>query len=80
MAYNINRKVSDILLFEFGNTYNKYGDEFVEAHRLAFWMTGVKQEENWNVTSSKVDFFFMKGMVEKVLQNLAYTKVLFQVQ
>ena len=70
LAYNINRKVSDILLFEFGNTYNKYGDEFVEAHRLAFWMTGVKQEENWNVTSSKVDFFFMKGMVEKVLQKL----------
>ena len=59
MAYNINRKVSDV--FEFGNTYNKYGDEFVEAHRLALWMTGVKQEENWNVTASKVDFFFMRS-------------------
>ena len=70
LAYNINRKVSDVLLYEFGNTYNKYGDEFVEAHRLALWMTGVKQEENWNVTASKVDFFFMKGMVEKVLQKL----------
>ena len=70
LAYNINRKVSDVFLYEFGNTYNKYGDEFVEAHRLALWMTGMKQEENWNVTASKVDFFYMKGVVEKVLQRL----------
>ena len=70
LAYNINRKVSDVFLFEFGNTYNKYGDEFVEAHRLALWMTGMKQEEKWNVTASKVDFFYMKGVVEKVLQRL----------
>ena len=70
LAYNINRKVSDVFLYEFGNTYNKYGDEFFEAHRLALWMTGVKQEENWNVTASKADFFFMKGVVEKVLQKL----------
>ena len=37
LAYNINRKVSDVFLYEFGNTYNKYGDEFVEAHR---WLCG----------------------------------------
>ena len=33
-------------------------------------MTGVKQEENWNVKASNVDFFYMKGVVEKVLQRL----------
>ena len=70
LAYNINRKVSDVFLYEFGKTYNRYGDDFVEERRLALWMTGKKQEESWNAKSDKVDFFHMKGLVEKVLQKL----------
>ena len=70
LAYNINRKVSDVFLYEFGKTYNRYGDEFVEERRLALWMTGKKQEESWNAKSDKVDFFHMKGIVEKILQKL----------
>ena len=35
LAYNINRKVSDVMLYEFGKTYNRYGDDFVEEQRLA---------------------------------------------
>jgi len=70
LAYNINRKVSDVFLYEFGKTYNRYGDDFVEERRLALWMTGKKQEESWNAKDDKVDFFHMKGLVEKVLQKL----------
>ena len=74
LAYNINRKESNVLLYEFGKTYNRYGDDFVEERRLAMWMTGNKQEENWNVSNAKVDFFHMKGMVEKLLQKLGLNK------
>ena len=70
LAYNINRKVSDVFLYEFGKTYNRYGDDFVEERRLALWMTGKKQEESWNAKSDKIDFFHMKGLVEKILQKL----------
>ena len=70
LAYNINRKVPNVLLYEFGKTYNRYGDEFVEERRLALWLTGGKQEEGWNAKSDKVDFFHMKGLVEKILQKL----------
>ena len=70
LAYNINRKVSDVFLYEFGKTYNRYGVDFVEERRLALWMTGKKQEESWNAKDDKVDFFHMKGLVEKVLQKL----------
>ena len=70
LAYNINRKVSDVFLYEFGKTYNRFGDEFVEERRLALWMTGKKQEESWNAKNDKVDFFYMKGLVEKILQKL----------
>jgi len=70
LAYNINRKVPNVLLYEFGKTYNRYGDEYVEERRLALWLTGGKQEEGWNAKSDKVDFFHMRGLVEKILQKL----------
>ena len=74
LTYNINRKESNVLLYEFGRTYNRYGDDFIEERRLAVLMTGNKQEENWNVSNAKVDFFHMKGMVEKLLQKLGLNK------
>lgn len=74
LAYNINRQVSDVFIYEFGNTYNKYGDDFIEAQRLALLMTGKKQDESWNVSSAKVDFFYMKGTVEKLLRKLGLFK------
>lgn len=74
LAYNINRKVSDVMLYEFGKTYNRYGDDFVEERRLALWTTGKKQEENWNASKSRVDFFLMRGFVEKLLHKLGLNK------
>ena len=68
LAYNINRKVPNVLLYEFGKTYNRYGDEYVEERRLALWLTGGKQEEGWNAKSDKVDFFHMRGLVERLVQ------------
>tara|TARA_Y100000385_G_scaffold291716_1_gene371693 strand:+ start:7149 stop:9587 length:2439 start_codon:yes stop_codon:yes gene_type:complete len=70
IAFNLNRKTADVFLYEFGKIYNCYGDEFVEERQLALWMTGNKQEENWNVGAQKVDFFYMKGIVQKLLQKL----------
>ncbi len=70
IAFNLNRKSLDIFLYEFGKIYNRFGNKFVEERKLALWMTGIKQEVNWNVNTQKVDFFFMKGIVQKLLQKL----------
>ncbi|MDA7787276.1 phenylalanine--tRNA ligase subunit beta, partial [bacterium] len=74
LAYNINRKTSDVLLYEFGKTYNKFGENHIEERHLALWATGRKQESNWNSSKDKVDFFYLKGMVEKLLQRLGLHK------
>ena len=74
LAYNINRKVSDVMLYEFGKTYNRYGDDFVEEQRLAMWTTGKKEDENWNAGKSNVDVFQMRGFVEKLLFKLGLDK------
>lgn len=80
LAYNINRKVSDVMLYEFGNIYNRYGDDFVEESKLALWLTGNKQSEGWNASKENVDFFYLKGMVEKVLMKLGINKGVSQSQ
>jgi len=74
LAYNINRKTSDVLLYEFGKTYNKFGENHIEERHLALWATGRKQESNWNSSKDKVDFFYLKGMVEKLLKRLGLHK------
>ena len=74
LAYNINRKVSDVLLYEYGKTYNKFGDDYHEERRLALWVSGKKQGASWSSSKDKVDFFYLKGIVEKLLQRLGLHK------
>ena len=70
LAYNINRKKADVLLYEFGKTYNKFGEKHHEERHLALWSTGKKQASNWNSSKDNVDFFYLKGIVEKILKSL----------
>ena len=37
---------------------------------MALWSTGKKQASNWNSSKDKVDFFYLKGIVEKILKRL----------
>ena len=74
LAYNINRKASDVFLYEFGKIYNKFGENYHEERHLALWATGRKQASNWNSSKEKVDFFYLKGIVEKLLQRLGLNK------
>lgn len=56
--------------FEFGTTYHKYGDRYVESKRLVLAITGRKQTESWNSTSETVNYFTIKGIVESILSRL----------
>ncbi|MFK8283631.1 phenylalanine--tRNA ligase subunit beta [Capnocytophaga canis] len=70
IEYNINRKRSDLKLFEFGKSYHKIGDNFVENKHLMIYITGNQLPENWNTIPQKTDFFFLKGIVESVFERL----------
>ena len=64
ISFNINRKKTNLKLFEFGKTYHKTTDGFDEKKRLSLYLTGNKTAEYWNTTVSKTDFFLMRGYVE----------------
>lgn len=69
-SYNINRKRSNLKLFEFGKTYHKIIHERKENKRLALLLSGNKTQENWLEPSSKSDFFYLKGIVNSILERL----------
>lgn len=73
-AYNINRKTSDIKLFEFGKIYNKT-EEHQENYRLAILMSGNKSHENWATQEEKTNFFTLKGKVFEIFKRLGIHQI-----
>ncbi|MDO4229432.1 MAG: phenylalanine--tRNA ligase subunit beta, partial [Capnocytophaga sp.] len=70
IEYNINRKRSDLKLFEFGKSYHIVNGEYTENKHLMIYLTGNKDNENWNVSNQKTDFFLLKGTLEAVFERL----------
>ncbi|MFN7013175.1 MAG: phenylalanine--tRNA ligase subunit beta [Bacteroidia bacterium] len=71
IAYNINRKQTDIKFFEFGNTYffnaEKEGlKKYKESAMLGIWLSGKKQNEQWNALKDDVNFYTLKSYVENI--------------
>lgn len=78
IAYNINHKISDLKLYEFGNVYfhlngNPTGqieEKFSEKERLTVFITGNDRPENWSYASEKVDFYTIKSVVFRIMKRL----------
>ncbi|NGX83878.1 phenylalanine--tRNA ligase subunit beta [Aequorivita sp. KMM 9714] len=70
IAYNANRKNSDLKLFEFGKTYHKFPGGHIENKHLALFITGFKTQGNWALQEVKTNFFFGKGNVSAILERL----------
>lgn len=79
IAYNVNRKNSNLRLFEFGKayTFHKKDNEnhlkqYQEEDKLALFITGNKTETSWNGKEQATDFFNIKSYAEMILTNLGF--------
>lgn len=78
IAYNQNRKNSDLKLYEFGNCYsfNSEGGKkgslgrYTEEEHLVIALAGNFINQSWNVQEKKADFFILKGFTEAVLKRV----------
>ena len=66
LGRNLRRQHNRVRLFETGVTF-KQGDELVETEKVAGVSTGSASAEQWSVRSREVDFFDLKGDIEKLL-------------
>jgi phenylalanyl-tRNA synthetase beta chain len=79
ISYNINRKVNNIRIFEFGNCYNKDLEQFDnqnitkrynEEKHLILLTTGNNNPESWQKKEEKTDFFYLKNFVINIFERL----------
>ena len=70
LAYNQNRRKQDLKFFEFGKTYAKGEDKYAERTHLSIFVTGKQAANNWKVEAQPSDFFYLKGIVNALLERL----------
>lgn len=71
VSHNLNRRNEHLLFFEFGNTYAVAAQgKYEETAHLSLYLTGQKRTENWMHKAEPVDFYFLKGYVQNLLQLL----------
>lgn len=78
IAYNVNRKSSDLKLFEFGKIYrinNKHDiseglKHYFEENNLVLFATGKDNINTWGGADKPVDFYTLTGMVNSILTKI----------
>lgn len=72
IAYNNARNVDNVALYEQGRVFIPEGGERpTEEEHVAGAVAGSLTAESWNLKGKKVDFFQLKGIVERYLENTA---------
>src|SRR5690606_467286 len=66
-AYNINRKQKDLKLYEFGKIYYRLDGNYHEEERLALYISGNQETENWQRKSTPVSFYDMGQFIHQLL-------------
>ena len=66
IAHNVNRQQKNLKFFEFGTTYRKQGDKYLETNKLAIFMTGQLQSESWMATGVPISFHHLSSIIRKI--------------
>jgi phenylalanyl-tRNA synthetase beta chain len=78
IAHNINRKNTDLLLYEFGKTYLFQGPgKYEESDRLCLYTTGNRQEAGWRSKAAAADLFYLKGVIQSLSLQMGISQVKF---
>lgn len=72
IQWNYNRRQTDLKLFEFGKVFFRSDNTFIETEKLSIFITGNKEEENWNTKTGAADYFDMKLIVEKLFKKMGF--------
>jgi phenylalanyl-tRNA synthetase beta chain len=70
ISFNINRKNTDLFLFEIGKVYAQYNDKYNEEEQLNIYLSGNALPEHWQQKQSAVTIYNAKSIAEIVLKKL----------
>ncbi len=66
-AYNINRKQKDLKLFELGKIYYKAAGQYKEEEKLAMYLSGNIETENWQRKTQAVSYYDLAQYASSIL-------------
>jgi phenylalanyl-tRNA synthetase beta chain len=78
-AWNRNRGLDAIQIFETGNVYFRDERGCRERLSLGLLSTGMREEPHWRQKGREADFFHLKGVCEALLQQLRYEPFSFEI-
>ena len=78
IAHNSNRQMHNLKIFEFGKTYHQFETRREEKKHLSILVTGNRLEDSWTTPPKKADFFYLKAIVENLLNRLGLTQIISQ--
>lgn len=71
VAYNLNRKNSNLRFFEFGKRYGKAGEgKYSEEEHLCLYVTGSHPGSTWKSKPAQSDIYYLKGVATAVFDLL----------
>ena len=80
VAYNINRKNSNLFLFEFGKIYSlRENGKYKEQQKLSLYFTGKREESAWQNKEKETDIYFVKGVCDKIFRLSDLQKIRFAI-
>ena len=77
--HNINRQNNDLKLFEIGNVYSVINNDFNEMRRILISVVGSVFKENWMIKYQENNFFYLKGVIEKLLAIINVENIKYEV-
>ena len=72
VAWNLNRGLEGVHIFEFGNIYFRKDEAHLEQLTLGLLSTGLLGRPHWQTRAGETDFFVLKGAVEALMSALRY--------
>ena len=70
IAYNQNRQLRDLKIYEFGKVYRQLEEGHQEDKKIALALCGRANKEAWNTDSTANDIYRLKGYVYVLLESL----------
>lgn len=78
-SFNINRKQKSLKLFEFGKVYWKSNGKYNEQERLAMYLSGQYEADNWQRQARSVTYHDLSRFVANVLGKSAIQNSKFEI-
>lgn len=70
VAYNKNRRMSDILFYEFGQIYGRKEDNFFQNEILHLVTSGKRSQDHWSEKAGEANYYYLKGIVSGIIAKL----------